>query len=103
MASVTPASATSPPACARCRSPPNRDGKFVEANYENCLSGDYPLARFLYVYVNKKPGAPIDKLTAEFLKFVASKEGQEIVVKDGYFPIPANVAAEDQATLSGKK
>lgn len=79
------------------------NGKFIEATYENCLSGDYPLARFLYVYVNKKPGAPIDTLTGEFLKFVASKEGQEIVVKDGYFPIPAKVAAEDQAILSSKK
>jgi phosphate transport system substrate-binding protein len=79
------------------------NGKLVEANYENCLSGDYPLARFLFVYVNKKPGAPLDTLTAEFLKFIASKEGQEIVVKDGYFPIPAKVAAEDQALLSGKK
>jgi phosphate transport system substrate-binding protein len=53
--------------------------------------------------VNKKPGAAMDTLTAEFLKFIASKEGQEIVVKDGYFPIPAKVAAEDQAILSGKK
>lgn len=79
------------------------NGKFVEANYENCLSGSYPLARFLYVYVNKKPGAPLDKLTSEFLKFVASKEGQEIVVKDGYYPIPAKVAADDQKVLSGKK
>jgi phosphate transport system substrate-binding protein len=79
------------------------DGKLIEANYENCLSGDYPLARFLFVYVNKKPGAPIDKLTSEFLKFVVSKEGQEIVVKDGYFPVPASVATQVQATISGKK
>jgi phosphate transport system substrate-binding protein len=79
------------------------NGKLVEANYENCLSGSYPLARFLYVYVNKKPGAPLDKLTSEFLKFAASKEGQEIVVKDGYYPIPAKVASDDQKVLSGKK
>lgn len=78
------------------------NGKLVEATYENCLSGDYPLARFLYIYINKKPGAPIDKLTGEFLKFVVSKEGQEIVVKDGYFPIPAEVATEVQASV-GKK
>ncbi|MFN0130392.1 MAG: PstS family phosphate ABC transporter substrate-binding protein [Verrucomicrobiales bacterium] len=78
------------------------NGKLVEATYENCLSGDYPLARFLYIYINKKPGAPMDKLTAEFLKFVVSKAGQEIVVKDGYFPIPAKVATEVQAAI-GKK
>lgn len=67
---------------------------FAEANYANCLSGSYPMARFLFVYVNQKPNAPMDKLTGEFLKYVVSKEGQEIVVKDGYFPIPAEVAAE---------
>jgi len=77
-------------------------GTMVEATYENCLSGDYPLARFLYVYVNKKPGAPMDTLTSEFLKFMVSKEGQEIVVKDGYFPIPAEVAVEVQALSSAK-
>ncbi len=76
------------------------DGKFVEADYENCISGDYPLARFLFVYVNKKPGEPMDKLTSEFLKFVVSKEGQEVVVKDGYFPLPKEKADEILAELS---
>jgi phosphate transport system substrate-binding protein len=76
------------------------EGKFVEANYENSVSGDYPLARFLYVYVNKKPGEPLDKLTAEFLKFVLSKQGQEIVVKDGYFPIPNEVIKETLAVAT---
>jgi phosphate transport system substrate-binding protein len=66
---------------------------------ENCLSGDYPLARFLLVYVNKKPGEPMDKLTKEFLKFVVSKQGQEIVAKDGYFPLPASVSEEVVAEL----
>lgn len=75
-------------------------GKFVEADYENCLSGDYPLARFLYVYVNKKPGQPMDKLTLEFLKFVLSKQGQEVVIKDGYFPLPKQTVDEVISTLS---
>ena len=70
------------------------DGKFEEANYTNALSGDYPLARFLVVYVNKKPGAELDPLTFEFLKFVLSKGGQTIVEKDGYYPLPAEVASE---------
>jgi len=69
--------------------------KFVEATYENCLTGDYPMARFLLIYVNKKPGQPLDKLTSEFLKFVQSKEGQEVVIKDGYFPLPKVVVDED--------
>jgi len=65
-----------------------------EPSLENCLSGDYPLARLLYIYVNKQPNEKLDKLTYEFLRFVLSKPGQEIVVKDGYFPLPAPVAAE---------
>lgn len=75
-------------------------GKFIEANYETCLSGDYPMARFLFIYVNKKPGQPLDKLSQEFLKYVISKEGQQAVVKDGYFPIPAEVAEEELKKLS---
>ena len=69
--------------------------KFVEPTYENCLSGDYPIARFLFVYVNKKPGAPLDKLTGEFIKFVQSKQGQEVVVKDGYFPLTKAIIDDD--------
>lgn len=64
------------------------DGTYFEANYENCVKSRYPLARFLYIYVNKKPGVPMDTLTQEFMRFVLSKEGQEIVIKDGYFPLP---------------
>jgi len=73
---------------------------FFEATYENALSGDYPLARFLIVYVNKKPGQPLDKLTLEFLKFALSKEGQMVVEKDGYYPMPAELAAEISASLA---
>ena len=69
------------------------------ANYPNCLNGSYPLARFLYVYVNKSPSKDMDKLTSEFMTFVLSKQGQEIVIKDGYFPLPADAAAEGRASL----
>ncbi len=72
---------------------------YVEATAENALTGDYPLARFLYVYVNKAPGKPLNPLTLEFLKMVLSKEGQKVVAKGGYYPIPANVVAEDLALL----
>lgn len=76
------------------------DSTLVEATYENCVSGDYPLARFLYVYVNKKPGKPMDKLTLEFLKYVLSKEGQEVVIKDGYFPLPKETEEEVLSQLA---
>ena len=65
---------------------------YVEANPENAISGKYPLARFLYVYVNKHPNKPLAPLDAEFIKLVMSRQGQEVVVKDGYVPLPATVA-----------
>jgi phosphate transport system substrate-binding protein len=71
-------------------------GKCVEATADNAYSGSYPLARFLFVYVNKAPGKPLDPLTREFVKLIVSREGQEGVVKDGYFPIPATIAKEEQ-------
>jgi phosphate transport system substrate-binding protein len=76
------------------------DDALFEPTYENCLSGDFPLARFLFVYVNKSPEKPLDALTLEFLKFVLSKEGQEVVVKDGYYPMPAEIVTEVIAELA---
>jgi phosphate transport system substrate-binding protein len=70
-----------------------------EPTLEHALSGAYPLARFLYIYVNKKPNEPMHKLVHEFVKFVNAKEGQEIVVKDGYYPMPAAVATETLTAL----
>jgi phosphate transport system substrate-binding protein len=75
-------------------------GTYFEPTYENCLDGDFPLSRFLLVYVNKNPEKPLDLLTIEFLKFVLSKEGQEVVVKDGYYPMPASLAGEIVDSLS---
>lgn len=63
-----------------------------EAKPENAYSGDYPLARFLYLSVNFKPGSQLDPLRAEFIKYVLSKQGQAEVVKDGYLPVSAAVA-----------
>lgn len=76
-----------------------KGGTVYEANYANVLSGKYPLARMLYVYVAKKPGEPLPKVVEEFLKFALSKEGQQIVVKDGYDPLPASAAAEQLKAL----
>jgi phosphate transport system substrate-binding protein len=74
-------------------------GKCVDATADNSYSGSYPLARFLYVYVNKAPGKGLDPLTREFVKLMVSKDGQEAVVKDGYFPIPAAIAKEELAKV----
>jgi len=72
----------------------------AEANYENVLSGKYPLSRTLYIYVGKEPNKPLPPVTAEFLRFILSKEGQEIVVKDGYMPLPAEVIEKELAKLN---
>lgn len=65
---------------------------FVEANAENAVTGAYPLSRFLYVYINKAPNKDLAPLEREFVKLVMSMEGQQVVVKDGYIPLPVKVA-----------
>lgn len=72
---------------------------FVEANEENAVSAKFPLARALYIYVNKAPGKPLDPMVKEFMTLVLSKEGQQVVEKDGYMPLPAKVAAKELAKL----
>jgi phosphate transport system substrate-binding protein len=69
------------------------------ATYENALSNKYPLSRFLYVYVAKAPGKPLPKMQEEFLKFVLSKEGQEVVIKDGFLPLTAKMCSKNIAVL----
>lgn len=75
------------------------DGKFVDATFENASDGSYPLSRFLWVYVNKHPNKPLDPLMKEFITMVVAKQGQEVVVKDGYVPLPAKVAAKQLAKI----
>lgn len=65
---------------------------YVTAEASHALDGSYPLARVLYVYVNKRPNHALDTMQLEFLKMVLSKKGQETVVRDGYIPLPATMA-----------
>jgi phosphate transport system substrate-binding protein len=76
------------------------DGECFDAIAENAYSGDFPLSRFLYIYVNKNPNVAMDPLRGEFIRFVYSRPGQEAVVKDGYFPI-TNAIAEDDLKAFG--
>ncbi|MFO8004112.1 PstS family phosphate ABC transporter substrate-binding protein [Thioalkalivibrio sp.] len=64
----------------------------VEATSDNAVSGDFPLARFLYVYANQHPNDGWNPLEKEFFRMILSKEGQEVVVKDGYVPLSAAAA-----------
>jgi len=67
--------------------------------YENVLSGKYPLGRMLFIYVAKPPHKPLSPVVREFLTFVMSREGQKIVIKDGYLPLPASIAEKALAAV----
>ncbi|MFH1059531.1 MAG: phosphate ABC transporter substrate-binding protein [Pseudomonadota bacterium] len=69
--------------------------KCFEANAENAYAGDYPLSRFLYIYTNKNPNQAIDPLRREFIKYVFSLQGQQVVIKDGYYPVSQMLAERD--------
>jgi phosphate transport system substrate-binding protein len=77
----------------------NANGKYFAPTAENAASGDYPLSRFLYVYVNKHPTRGLAPLEREFLKLVLSKQGQEVVVRDGYIPLPASLIERQMKEL----
>jgi phosphate transport system substrate-binding protein len=68
----------------------------VEGSAETALSGEYPLSRSLYIYINRAPGRPCDPRVKEFFRLVYSRQGMEVVAKDGYFPLPAKVALEER-------
>ena len=78
----------------------SREGAaMVEASPENAYTGEYPLARFLYVYVNHRPGSQLDPLRREFIRYIFSKQGQQDVVKDGYYPVPASICRDTLQAL----
>lgn len=76
-----------------------KGGQYFGVDAADVYSGNYPLSRFLYVYVNKAPNKPLDPLVREFLKYILSREGQEVVVKDGYLPVTAKTVQEEAAKL----
>jgi phosphate transport system substrate-binding protein len=67
----------------------------VAGKYEQLLDNTYPLSRYLNLYIVKEPGKPLDPLRREFIRYIFSKEGQEVVVKDGYFPLPAAIDVQE--------
>lgn len=77
-----------------------KEGKAPKApTQENTMNGSYPLWRHLLLYVNKAPNKPLDPLVKEFIKFIYSKEGQTIVVKDGFFPLPQAAIQKELSKL----
>ncbi len=75
------------------------NSEFFGATPEDAIAGNYPLARFLYVYVNKEPNKPLAPLEREFIKLVLSQSGQEVVLKDGYIPLPGRVVEMTMSSL----
>ena len=65
----------------------------------NTYSGNYPIARFLYIYVNKNPNQALDPLRAQFIKYIFSKAGQQAVIKAGFFPVNAAIAKLELSAL----
>jgi phosphate transport system substrate-binding protein len=74
-------------------------GTCHEASAEETLSGKYPIARYLYVYLNKKPELSLDPLRAEFVKYILSKDGQERTERSGFFPITNEIRESDLKRL----
>ena len=74
-------------------------GAFVAPTQENAMNGTYPLWRHLLIYVNKAPNKPLDPLIKEFIKFIYSKEGQTVVVKDGFFPLSQGAMEKELSKL----
>jgi phosphate transport system substrate-binding protein len=75
--------------------------KPIPATTESAVSGKYPLARALYVYINKHPNKPLAPLEREFIKMVLSKAGQRVVIKDGYIPLTSAMAQKQLAAIEG--
>jgi phosphate transport system substrate-binding protein len=67
------------------------DEEPVAASWENAANGLYPLTRFLDVYVNQEPGKALDRLVFEYLRFILSAQGQQVVVKAGFHPLDAEI------------
>jgi len=78
----------------------HKGGEVVPFTPENVANRKYPMIRDGYFYVNKAPGQPLDPKVREFMRFVLSREGQEIIAKVGYYyPLDAAYLAEQRKKL----
>ncbi len=77
----------------------DRNGVLGQPVLGDMASGRYPLQRFVYFYLNRPPGQPLDPLVKEFILFVLSREGQKLVAKDHYLPLPAAIASVERGKL----
>jgi phosphate transport system substrate-binding protein len=75
------------------------DGKYISTDPKFCYDGQYPLARYLYLTLNHKPDDALSPVQEEFLRFVLSQDGQKLVMEEGFFPLTAEIAAQERARL----
>ncbi|HHQ4305067.1 TPA: PstS family phosphate ABC transporter substrate-binding protein [Serratia fonticola] len=73
--------------------------RYIEPSETNVRNGSYPLARYLYIYINKAPNQPLEPLTAAFLDRVLSAQGQDLVNHDGYLPLPPDTLRKTRTLL----
>jgi ABC-type phosphate transport system substrate-binding protein len=74
-------------------------GPFYEGNAENASSGRYPLTRYMYIRLNRKPGESLPSQVKEFLRYILSREGQEPILYSAYFPLTASEVKEELVKL----
>ena len=74
-------------------------GPYYEGTAPNASSGRYPLTRYMYIRLNRAPGAPLPPDIKEFLRYILSREGQEPILYSGYFPLTAAEVREELAKL----
>jgi phosphate transport system substrate-binding protein len=80
---------------------PNAAGPYSRASADDVVHGRYVYDRFLYLYVRRAPGAPLDPLIADYLRLALSREGQAAVAAtpQGYLPLTAAEARVDRERL----
>jgi phosphate transport system substrate-binding protein len=78
----------------------SEDDPYVVPTAKTATDGSYPLARKLFIYVNRAPGAAMVPVVRELLRFVCSKQAQEIAARDGNFPLDAALAARECSILN---
>jgi phosphate transport system substrate-binding protein len=76
------------------------DGQFYAPTAENVRGQKYPLSRFHYIYVNKPPRQPLKGPAVEFVRFLLSHEGQQIVAADGNIPLDAATVEQGRRVLA---
>ncbi|HFK7186927.1 TPA: phosphate ABC transporter substrate-binding protein PstS family protein [Serratia odorifera] len=76
-----------------------RGEDYIAPTEDNVRNGSYPLARYLYIYINKAPNQPLEPLTAAFLDRVLSEQGQNLVNHDGYLPLPPTTLHKTRSLL----